>query len=220
MNYAKYVDHTLLKADASFLDIQLLCEQAIENEFFSVCVNPFFIKYAKHHLFNSDVKVCTVIGFPLGANSINTKVAETKDAILSGADEIDMVINISQLKNKNKDYCIEEINAIKKECNNKILKVIVETALLDDEQKKLAAEIVLESNADFIKTSTGFSTKGAELQDIILWKSILQDKKQIKASGGIKSLDDFINFINAGASRIGTSSAIKILNKQSTQGKY
>lgn len=220
-NYSQYIDHTLLKADASFDEIRTLCEEAVDNNFFSVCINPHFIKFAKHVLFQTNVKVCTVIGFPLGSNTIETKVFETKNAIANGADEIDMVINITQLKNKNKEYCLDEINRIKEACNDKILKVIVETALLDDEQKQLAAEIVLESNADFIKTSTGFSSSGAKLEDIILWNNILKQKKQIKAAGGVRSLEDLVNFINNGATRIGTSSAIKILaNKKTGNDSY
>lgn len=210
--YNIYVDHTLLKADASLEEIHKLCEEAEENEFYSVCINPCFVKVAKHYLLETSVKICTVIGFPLGANTIETKVFETKNAIDLGADEIDMVININQLINGNREYCLNEINQIKEVCGDKILKVIVETAFLNGEQKEFAAKIILESNADFIKTSTGFAKEGAKLEDIILWKRILGDVKQIKASGGIKNFEDFKSFIEAGATRIGTSSAIKILN--------
>lgn len=212
--YSIYVDHTLLKPDASLDEIHNLCEEAEENEFYSVCINPCFIKAAKHYLLETPVKICTVVGFPLGANTIETKVFETRNAIALGADEIDMVININQLKSANREYCLQEINEVKKACSDKVLKVIVETALLDQEQKEFAARIILESDADFIKTSTGFAKEGAKLEDIILWKQILGDAKQIKAAGGIKNLDDFKAFIDAGATRIGTSSAIKILNNQ------
>ncbi|MDU3864627.1 deoxyribose-phosphate aldolase [Ureaplasma urealyticum] len=212
--YSIYVDHTLLKPDASLDEIHNLCEEAEENEFYSVCINPCFIKVAKHYLLETPVKICTVVGFPLGANTIETKVFETRNAIALGADEIDMVININQLKSANREYCLQEINEVKKACSDKVLKVIVETALLDQEQKEFVARIILESDADFIKTSTGFAKEGAKLEDIILWKQILGDAKQIKAAGGIKNLDDFKAFIDAGATRIGTSSAIKILNNQ------
>ncbi|ACI59746.1 deoxyribose-phosphate aldolase [Ureaplasma urealyticum serovar 10 str. ATCC 33699] len=212
--YSIYVDHTLLKPDASLDEIHNLCEEAEENEFYSVCINPCFIKVAKHYLLETPVKICTVVGFPLGANTTETKVFETRNAIALGADEIDMVININQLKSANREYCLQEINEVKKACSDKVLKVIVETALLDQEQKEFAARIILESDADFIKTSTGFAKEGAKLEDIILWKQILGDAKQIKAAGGIKNLDDFKAFIDAGATRIGTSSAIKILNNQ------
>lgn len=212
--YSIYVDHTLLKPDASLDEIHNLCEEAEENEFYSVCINPCFIKVAKHYLLETPVKICTVVGFPLGANTIETKVFETRNAIALGADEIDMVININKLKSANREYCLQEINEVKKACSDKVLKVIVETALLDQEQKEFAARIILESDADFIKTSTGFAKEGAKLEDIILWKQILGDAKQIKAAGGIKNLDDFKAFIDAGATRIGTSSAIKILNNQ------
>ncbi|WP_031488886.1 deoxyribose-phosphate aldolase [Ureaplasma canigenitalium] len=214
MSLNKLIEHTILKANTSFEDIKNLCYEAIEYDFFGVCVNPTFVKYAKHLLTNSNVKVVTVIGFPLGGNTIETKKFEAHDAIKNGADEIDMVINISQLLNNNKDYCLEEINAVKSVIPNHTLKVIVETALLDEEHKKLAAEIVKESNADIIKTSTGFSTGGATEHDIKLFKSILGDEKGIKASGGIKDYQDLEVFLKAGATRFGTSRGASIFKNR------
>ncbi|MCV3743405.1 deoxyribose-phosphate aldolase [Ureaplasma sp. ES3154-GEN] len=209
-NYNKYIDHTLLVNTASFDDINNLVNEAIEYGFFSVCIQPFFVKYAKHLLLDEDVKITTVVGFPLGMNTIGAKIFEAQKAIADGADEIDMVININELRNKNFEYCLWEINEVKKAIGNHILKVIVETAVLDEETKIFAANLILASDADFIKTSTGFASQGAVLEDIVLWKDILKDNKQIKAAGGVKNFDDLIRFIEAGASRIGTSSAIKI----------
>lgn len=214
---ANYIDHTLLKANATFEDIQQLCSEAIEYDFFSVCVNPCFVKYAKHLLTNTNVQVCTVIGFPLGANTIETKIFETKNAIDLGADEIDLVVNITQLQAFNEEYCLAEIDAVKEVCANKVLKVIVETAYLNEEQKTFAANLILKSKADFIKTSTGFAPSGANVADIKLFKSILNDEKLIKASGGIKNLADANTMINAGVDRIGTSSGVMIVSEESNQ---
>lgn len=155
---SKLIDHTLLSNTATLEDIASLCSEAIDYDFYSVCVQPCYVRYAYHLLLNTNVKVCTVVGFPLGANTVAAKVFETKDAIANGAQEIDMVININQLKQNNFDYCVNEINAIKEACGELVLKVIVETSLLDEQQKTFA-EVVLASNADFIKTSTGFSTE-------------------------------------------------------------
>lgn len=211
MNLEKYIDHTILKPTASKEDVVRICKEAIEYNFASVCINPYYVKLAKEVLYNYDVKVCTVIGFPLGANTVESKVFEASNAVTNGADEIDMVINIAELMNMNKEYCVKEINSIKEAIGDSILKVIVETSYLNEAQKKLAAEIVLDSNADFIKTSTGFSTHGAQLEDIIIWKKILDNKKKIKASGGIKTKEQFQEFINAGADRIGTSNGIILI---------
>lgn len=212
LKLSKYIDHTLLAQDASKEKIERLCNEAKEFEFKSVCVNPFYISTCKNLLKDSPILVCTVIGFPLGQNTIESKVFETKNAISAGADEIDMVINISKLKENDVDYCVNEINMIKEACGDKILKVIVETCLLSDEDKKNAANIILKSNAEFIKTSTGFSTAGANLNDIVLWKNIFNgSNKKIKAAGGIRSQEELIKFINAGADRIGTSSGVNLI---------
>ena len=209
-NFSKYIDYTLLSSTASMEEIKNLCEDAIKYNFFSVCINPYYIGYAKELLENTDIKVCTVIGFPLGQNTTKSKINETKDAIKEGADEIDMVINISRLKqdfanHEESTYCINEINKIKKACKGRTLKVIIETCYLSKEEIQYACETILKTNADFVKTSTGFGTSGANLEDIKLMKSIVGDKKMIKAAGGVKSYDDGLKYINEGANRIGTS---------------
>lgn len=211
----KYIDHTLLKPDCLIKDINKLIKEAITYNFKSVCVNPYYVKHCKKKLKDTDILVCTVIGFPLGNQTLKTKIFEAKDAIKNGADEIDMVMNISAFKNKKYDYVLDEINKIKDSINNKILKVIVETSYLTNEEIILVSEIILKSNADFIKTSTGFSSRGASLEDIKLMKSVLKDKKLIKASGGIKTKEDFYSLIASGVNRIGTSNGVNlILNKE------
>lgn len=213
MNYSKFIDHTNLKQDASINDIKTLCEEAIKFDFMSVCINPCFVKYAHDVLLDSEVKVCTVIGFPLGANTTKTKVYETKQALKDGADEIDMVINVSALKDKKYDYVKNEISKIKKVCKNKILKVILETCLLTDEEIVKACELSLEAKADFVKTSTGFSKGGAAVEAVALMRKTVGDKCGVKASGGVKTFEDMQKMIDAGASRIGTSSGVKLLEK-------
>ncbi len=213
MNYSKFIDHTNLKQDASINDIKTLCEEAIKFDFMSVCINPCFVKYAHDVLLDSEVKVCTVIGFPLGANTTKTKVYETKQALKDGADEIDMVINVSALKDKKYDYVKNEISKIKKVCKNKILKVILETCLLTDEEIIKACELSLEAKADFVKTSTGFSKGGATVEAVALMRKTVGDKCGVKASGGVKTFEDMQKMIDAGASRIGTSSGVKLLEK-------
>ena len=213
MNYSKFIDHTNLKQDASINDIKTLCEEAIKFDFMSVCINPCFVKYAHDVLLDSEVKVCTVIGFPLGANTTKTKVYETKQALKDGADEIDMVINVSALKDKKYDYVKNEISKIKKVCKNKILKVILETCLLTDEEIVKACELSLEAKADFVKTSTGFSKGGATVEAVALMRKTVGDKCGVKASGGVKTFQDMQKMIDAGASRIGTSSGVKLLEK-------
>lgn len=205
MKNSKYIDNTLLKPEATKQDIIDICLISKENDFFSVCLNPYWIKLAKQLLVDSDVKVCSVIGFPLGANSIESKLFETKQALLDGADEIDMVMNIGLFKMNEDDLVLDEINQIKSLMPNKVLKVIVETCLLSKEEISRVSNLILKSNADFIKTSTGFSSGGATIEDISLIKSIVEDNKLIKASGGIKTKDDFKAMIAAGANRIGTS---------------
>ena len=213
MNYSKFIDHTNLKQDASINDIKTLCEEAIKFDFMSVCINPCFVKYVHDVLLDSEVKVCTVIGFKLGANTTKTKVYETKQALKDGADEIDMVINVSALKDKKYDYVKNEISKIKKVCKNKILKVILETCLLTDEEIVKACELSLEAKADFVKTSTGFSKGGATVEVVALMRKTVGDKCGVKASGGVKTFEDMQKMIDAGASRIGTSSGVKLLEK-------
>ena len=203
------VDHTFLKQTATWNDIKELCDDAIRYNTASVCIPPSFVKEAKEYV-NEKMKVCTVIGFPNGYNTTDVKVFETNDAIQNGADEIDMVINIGMLKEKEYDAILNEINEIKKACGDKILKVIIETCLLTDEEKIKMCDIVSNSNADFIKTSTGFSTAGATIEDIKLFKKHIKNDKKIKAAGGISSFEDAERFIEEGASRLGTSRLVKI----------
>ena len=204
MDYNKYIDHTLLKAFATKEDILNLCNEAKEYNFKSVCVNPDFVSYAKSLLKNSDVLVCTVIGFPLGANTTKVKVYEAVDAITNGADEVDMVINISKAKEHDYNYIYEEIKAVKEHIGNHTLKVIIETCYLTEDEIKEVSLMVKKANANFVKTSTGFGTGGAKVEDIKLIKSAVGDF-DIKASGGIKTKEDFLKMIDAGATRIGTS---------------
>lgn len=213
MKLAKYIDHTLLKADASKEAIRKLCKEAIEYDFKSVCVNSGNIPLCKEELDGSDVLICTVVGFPLGACTTETKVFETKDAIAKGADEIDMVINIGRLKDNDMDYVTEEIRQLKEACGDHILKVIIETCLLTDEEKVRACEAILAAKADFVKTSTGFSTAGATFEDVRLLKETVGDRCLIKAAGGVRSKDDFLKMIELGANRIGTSSGTKLIEK-------
>ena len=217
---AKYIDHTLLKQDATFAQIDLLCQEAKQYDFMSVCIQPHFVGFAKQKLVESSVKVCTVIGFPLGQNTRETKVFETKKAIGEGADEIDMVLNLSLLKTAKFHELYLEIADIKYACQGRILKVILETCLLTNEEIIKACEIVKEAKADFVKTSTGFSTGGATVEHVRIMKKTVGDKLQVKASGGIRSLQDMQAMIEAGATRIGTSSGIKILQGQTSQNAY
>ena len=204
------VDHTLLLQTSTWEEIRALCDDAIHYGTASVCIPPCFVQQAKEYVGNQ-MKICTVIGFPNGNHTTATKVFETIDAVNNGADEIDMVINVGMLKAKNYDYVLNEIREIKDACGDKILKVIIETCLLTDEEKIRMCEIVTESGADFIKTSTGFSTGGATFDDIALFAEHVGEKVKIKASGGISSMEDAEKFIALGASRLGTSRIVKIV---------
>lgn len=204
----KKVDHTLLKQTATMKDIEKICDDAIANNTASVCIPPVYVKQAKEYV-KGKMKICTVIGFPNGYNTTSTKVFETAQAVKDGADEIDMVINIGKVKENNYEYISNEINKIKEECNGKLLKVIIETCLLTEDEKIKLCEVVSNSKADYIKTSTGFSTAGATLEDIILFKNHIKNGKKIKAAGGIKDFKDAQKFIEAGADRLGTSRLIK-----------
>lgn len=212
MNINKYIDHTALKADTNKTQIDKLVDEALEYDFASVCVNPTWVSHASERLAGSDVKVCTVIGFPLGANTTNVKVFETKDAIANGATEIDMVINIAALIEGNETYVEEEIRAIKAACGNLTLKVIIETCLLTDEMKKTVCKLIMSAGADFVKTSTGFSTGGATEADIELFKAEVGENCKIKASGGVRTLEDAELMISKGANRIGTSGGVQIVS--------
>ncbi len=210
MNFEKYIDHTLLKPMATPTEIDNLCSEAMENKFFSVCVNSSYVALAKNRLAGSDVKVCAVVGFPLGAMSREAKVFETQQAIQDGADEIDMVIQIGFLKAGLYDKTGDEISAVKKAGGDKILKVIIETCYLSEAEKIKACEIAADAGADFVKTSTGFGTSGATLEDVRLMVKAVQGKAKVKASGGIRSREMAAEFIAAGAERLGTSSGIGI----------
>lgn len=220
MKINKLIDHTLLKQDATSEQIIKLCSEAKEYDFMSVCINPKFVATAAKELEASDVKVCTVIGFPLGANTKEVKVFEAKNAIENGADELDMVINVSDLKDKNYDTILEEIKAIKDVTGDRILKVILETCLLSDEEIVEACKIALKAGADFVKTSTGFSTGGARAEDVALMKQTVGDRMSVKASGGIRSLDDLNIMVENGASRIGASSGIAIMEGYTAKENY
>ena len=213
----KTVDHTLLKQTSTWSDIKEICEDAIKYEVASVCIPPSFVKQAKEFV-GDKMQVCTVIGFPNGYNSTAVKVFETKDAIENGADEIDMVINLGMVKEGKFDEITNEIRAIKEACNEKILKVIIETCLLTEEEKVQMCKCVTDAKADFIKTSTGFSTSGATREDLILFRENIGEDVLIKAAGGIKDLDTAKDFIDIGAVRLGTSSIIKIINNQEVLG--
>lgn len=205
MNMLKMIDHTLLKPEASRKDILKICEEAREHQFASVCVNPCHVELVAEVLQGTDVKTCCVIGFPLGANTSQTKAFEAKDAISKGAQEIDMVINIGALKDKDYEYVYHDIKGVVEAAQGRTVKVIIETCLLDDEEKVKVCELIEKAGAHFVKTSTGFSTGGATLEDIELLKRTLGDRLLIKASGGIRSLEDAEKMVEAGAHRIGTS---------------
>ncbi|MFL0253045.1 deoxyribose-phosphate aldolase [Clostridium neuense] len=220
MKYSKMIDHTLLKADATEEQINKIIEEAIKYEFASVCVNPTWVKFAADKLKNSEVAVCTVIGFPLGAGTTNTKVFEAKDAIENGANEIDMVINIGALKDKKDDFVEEEINRLVKAADGKALvKVIIETCLLNDEEKIRACKLAVKAGADFVKTSTGFSSGGATAEDVELMHKTVGENAKVKASGGIHSKADMDSMIKAGASRIGASAGVKIMEDYIKENK-
>lgn len=204
------VDHTLLLQTSTWEEIRALCDDAIHYGTASVCIPPCFVQQAKEYV-GDQMKICTVIGFPNGNHTTATKVFETIDAVNNDADEIDMVINVGMLKAKNYDYVLNEIREIKDACGDKILKVIIETCLLTDEEKIKMCEIVTESGADFIKTSTGFSTGGATFDDIALFAEHVGENVKIKAAGGISSMEDAEKFIALGASRLGTSRIVKIV---------
>jgi deoxyribose-phosphate aldolase len=216
---AAQIDHTLLRADATSADIRKICCEARKYGFASVCVNSYWVPLAAAELAGSRVKVCTVIGFPLGANATATKVAETEIAVKQGAAEIDMVINIGELKGGNYDAVRQDIEAVAVAAHKggAILKVILETALLDDNQKIVGSTLSKVAGAEFVKTSTGFSTGGATLHDVALMRQAVGEEMGVKASGGIRTLEDLKNMIAAGATRVGASASVKIM--ETAQGK-
>lgn len=218
-NILKIVDHTLLLQTSTWEEIKQICDDAMKYGTASVCIPPCYVKQAAEYM-GDKMTVCTVIGFPNGNCTTATKVFETKDAIADGAKEIDMVINVGQLKAKNYDYVLNEIKEIKAACGGRILKVIIETCLLTDEEKIKMCEIVTESGADFIKTSTGFSTAGATFDDVELFAKHVGKNVKIKAAGGISSLADAEKFMELGAERLGTSRIVKIVKNQDTGAGY
>ncbi len=211
MTLNKYIDHTALKPETTKEEILTLCGEAKEKDFASVCVNPTWVTTAAAFLKGTDVKVCTVIGFPLGANTSAVKAFETKDAVANGATEIDMVINIGALKSKDYDLVKSDIAAVVAAAGGNTVKVIIETCLLTDEEKVAACKLAVEAKANFVKTSTGFSTGGATIADVKLMKETVGDKAEVKASGGVRTKEDLEAMIEAGATRIGTSNALSIL---------
>lgn len=214
MELNRMIDHTLLKPDATPEQIDTLVDEALEYHFASCCVNTSYARQVHAKLAGSDVKTCVVVGFPLGAMSTESKVAETKLAIEDGTDEVDMVIHIGALKSGDHDYIREDIRRVKEACGSRVLKVIIETCLLTDEEKKTACTLAIEAGADFVKTSTGFSTGGATAEDVRLMKETVGERAQVKASGGIHSYEEAKAMIDAGATRIGASAGIKILAGQ------
>lgn len=208
MQINQYIDHTVLKADATFDDIKKLVDEAIEHDFYSVCVNSSYVKFIRDY--NKDVRIASVVGFPLGAMAKKAKVFEARCAIEDGASEIDMVINIGMLKSGDYDYVEDEIREIKEAIGDNVLKVIIETCLLTEEEKVKSCELSVKAGADFVKTSTGFSTGGATVSDVKLMAETVGDKAKVKASGGIHTREEALSFIEAGASRIGASKSIEI----------
>lgn len=214
MELNKYVDHTLLKPDATQKQIKKICDEAKEYKFAAVCVNPYYTSFVAKELEGTKIRTCTVVGFPLGANTTEVKALEAKNAVENGAQEIDMVINIGALKDKKIDLVKKDINDVVQAVKGRaIVKVIIECCLLTDEEKKTACKLAIEAGANFVKTSTGFSSGGATESDIKLMKSIIGDNAKVKASGGIRDYDTAKKMIKAGADRIGTSSGIEIMNK-------
>ena len=212
-----HVDHTLLKPEATWPQIQALCDEAVENKTASICINTCYVKQAAEYLAGR-VPVCCVVGFPLGAMDTASKAFEAKTAIANGADEVDMVINIGRLKNGEYDAVREDIRAVKEAVGDKILKVIIETCLLTDAEKEKMCDIVCEAGADYIKTSTGFSTGGATFHDIELFVRCVRGRCKVKAAGGISTVEDMEKFLELGADRLGTSRAVKLLQGEAGEG--
>lgn len=221
MNVAALIDHTLLRADATKAEITKLTEEAKKYEFASVCVNPTWVAYCAEQLAGTPVKVCTVIGFPLGANTSAVKAFEAANAIQNGAGEVDMVINIGALKDGDHELVKQDIKAVVDAAAGKALvKVIIETSLLTDEEKVRASELAVQAGANFVKTSTGFSTGGATPEDVALMRRTVGDQVGVKASGGVRSLEDMTKMVEAGATRIGASSGVKIMEGGQSTSSY
>ncbi len=213
MNISKYIEHTLLKQDTTDSDLDRLFQEAKENDFLGVCINPCFVSKAKHALLGTNIKIVTVIGFPLGANRSDVKAFEAQKAVEDGADEIDMVLNVSKLKDKDYEYVKKDIDTVRKACPNNVLKVILETDLLTKDEIKKACEICIEAKADLVKTSTGFvkNGEGAKVEDVeLMHDTVSSHGLRVKASGGIRDAQKALALIHAGADRLGTSSGVKI----------
>ena len=213
MNYNKMIDHTVLKADTPLETVKRICDEAMEYGFASVCISPCHVAYCADYLKDSNVNVCTVIGFPLGANTSAVKAFETKDAIANGADEIDMVMNIGALKDKNYDLVRDDVKAVVEAANGTLVKVILETCLLTEDEIKKACELCVEAKADYVKTSTGFSTRGATIEDVRIMKEAVHGKAKVKAAGGVRTPEDMVKIVAAGADRIGTSAGCSLVKK-------
>lgn len=207
----KLFDHTILKADATRKDVKRVCDEAMAYSFCSVCVNSYYVPYVANLLHGSDVKICSVVGFPLGAMSTRAKALEAKIAVMDGADEIDMVINVGALKDRDYSVVLEDIKAVKEACGENVLKVIIETCLLTDDEKVKACELAKEAGADFVKTSTGFSSAGAKVEDVRLMRETVGPDMGVKASGGIHDKEFAKELVDAGANRLGTSATIEIV---------
>lgn len=222
MNLNRYIDHTLLKADASSAQIEKLCQEAKEYEFFSVCINSYYVKKAVSLLQGSNTLVCTVVGFPLGASTMETKRFEAMKAVAEGAKEIDMVLNVSAVKSGNWQYALDDMSSLAQVCHQQgaLIKVILETCLLSEEEKKKVCELAVKAQVDFVKTSTGFSTGGATVEDVKMMRSVVGEKIGVKASGGVRDAETARAMIEAGASRLGTSASVEIMKGVSSSSAY
>ncbi len=222
MKLNQYIDHTLLKPEATIAQIEKLCAEARENQFAAVCVNSYYVKKCVALLHGSNVKVCTVVGFPLGASTMETKRFEAMKAVAEGAKEVDMVMNISAVKSGDWQYVQDDMSSLAQVCHQQgaILKVILETCLLTEEEKKRACELAVRANVDFVKTSTGFSTGGATVEDVKLMRSVVGPKIGVKASGGIRDAETAMKMIEAGATRLGCSAGVEIVKGKSGTGNY
>lgn len=220
MKMNKYIDHTLLKADATLDKIKVLCEEAKEYDFASVCVNGYWVPTCKELLAGTDVMVCTVIGFPLGAMSSDAKAFETRDAVNNGANEVDMVLNIGEMKAGNYDAVLNDIKAVVEAAQGHCVKVILENCLLTKEEIVKACELCMEAGATFVKTSTGFSISGATVEDVKLMKDTVKDVCKVKAAGGVRTYEDMEKMIEAGADRIGTSAGVTLMQRKTSEGGY
>lgn len=222
MKLNRYIDHTLLKPEASFAQVQKLCTEAREHDFFSVCINSYYVKKVVAILQGSQTKVCTVVGFPLGASTMETKRFEAMKAVAEGASEIDMVLNVSAVKSNEWQYVLDDMASLAQVCHQQgaLLKVILETCLLSEEEKKKACELAVKAQVDFVKTSTGFSTGGATIEDVKLMRSIVGPKMGVKASGGVRDAATAQAMIDAGATRLGTSASVEIIKGLISSSTY